>query len=43
MKSQEFTQARELYLQGGLTPQVSYSSMFGANVAALYQLAVAGG
>ena len=31
------------YEQGGLTPQVSYSSMFGANVAALYQLAVAGG
>jgi V8-like Glu-specific endopeptidase len=31
------------YEQGGLTPQVSYSSMFGANVAALYQTAVAGG
>jgi V8-like Glu-specific endopeptidase len=31
------------YEQGGLTPQVSYSSMFHANVAALYQLAVAGG
>jgi V8-like Glu-specific endopeptidase len=31
------------YEQGGLTPQVSYSSMFGANVAALYRLAVAGG
>ncbi len=31
------------YEQGGLTPQVSYSSMFGANVAALYQLAVAAG
>jgi V8-like Glu-specific endopeptidase len=31
------------YEQGGLTPQVSYSSMFGANVAALYKLAVAGG
>ena len=31
------------YEQGGLTPQVSYSSMFGPNVAALYQLAVAGG
>ena len=31
------------YEQGGLTPQISYSSMFGANVAALYQLAVAGG
>ena len=30
------------YEQGGLTPQISYSSMFGANVAALYQLAVAG-
>jgi V8-like Glu-specific endopeptidase len=31
------------YEQGGLTPQVSYSSMFGASAAALYQLAVAGG
>jgi V8-like Glu-specific endopeptidase len=31
------------YEQGGLTPQVSYSSVFGANVAALYQTAVAGG
>jgi V8-like Glu-specific endopeptidase len=31
------------YEQGGLTPQVSYSVMFGANVAALYQTAVAGG
>jgi hypothetical protein len=31
------------YELGGLTPQVSYSSMFLANVAALYQLAVAGG
>jgi V8-like Glu-specific endopeptidase len=31
------------YEQGGLTPQVSYSSMFGANIAALYQLAAAGG
>jgi V8-like Glu-specific endopeptidase len=31
------------YEQGGLTPQVSYSSLFGANVAALYQQAVAGG
>jgi V8-like Glu-specific endopeptidase len=31
------------YEQGGLVPQISYSSMFGANVAALYQLAVAGG
>jgi len=31
------------YEQGGLTPQVSYSSMFGAKVAALYRTAVAGG
>jgi hypothetical protein len=31
------------YEQGGLTPQVSYSAMFGENVAALYQAAVAGG
>jgi V8-like Glu-specific endopeptidase len=31
------------YEQGGDTPQVSYSAMFGANVAALYQVAVAGG
>ena len=31
------------YEQGGLTPQVSYSSRFGANVAALYRQAVAGG
>jgi V8-like Glu-specific endopeptidase len=31
------------YEQGGLTPQVSYSSMFGANVAALYQTALADG
>jgi V8-like Glu-specific endopeptidase len=31
------------YEQGGLTPQVSYSSMFRANVGALYKLAVAGG
>jgi hypothetical protein len=31
------------YQLGGLTPQVSYSAMFGANVAALYQEAVAGG
>jgi V8-like Glu-specific endopeptidase len=31
------------YEQGGLTPQVSYSSMFGANVAALYRLAEASG
>ena len=31
------------YQQGGLVPQVSYSSMFGANVAALYRRAVACG
>ena len=31
------------YEQGGLTPQVSYSSMFRANVAALYRLAEDGG
>ena len=31
------------YEQGGLTPQISYSSRFGANVAALYRRAVAGG
>jgi V8-like Glu-specific endopeptidase len=31
------------YEQGGLTPEVSYSAMFGANVAALYEVAVAGG
>ena len=31
------------YEQGGLTPQVSYSSTFGANVAALYRLAETGG
>jgi V8-like Glu-specific endopeptidase len=31
------------YEQGGLTPQVSYSSRFGANVAALYRHAAAGG
>ncbi len=31
------------YEQGGLTPQVSYSSMFEANIATLYQQAVAGG
>jgi V8-like Glu-specific endopeptidase len=31
------------YQQGGLTPQVSYSAMFGANVTALYRVAVAGG
>jgi len=31
------------YEQGGDTPQVSYSAMFGTNVAALYQTAVAGG
>ena len=30
------------YEQGGLTPQISFSAMFGANVAALYRLAVAG-
>jgi V8-like Glu-specific endopeptidase len=31
------------YEQGGLTPQVSYAAMFGADVAALYRQAVAGG
>jgi V8-like Glu-specific endopeptidase len=31
------------YEQGGLTPQVSYSAAFRANVTALYQVAVAGG
>ena len=31
------------YEQGGDVPQISYSAMFGANVAALYQTAVAGG
>jgi V8-like Glu-specific endopeptidase len=31
------------YEQGGNTPQVSYSSVFGANVAGLYSEAVAGG
>ena len=31
------------YEQGGLTPQISFSAMFGANVAALYKLAVASG
>jgi hypothetical protein len=31
------------YEQGGDTPQVSYSSAFGANVAELYKAAVAGG
>jgi V8-like Glu-specific endopeptidase len=31
------------YEQGGYTPQISYSAMFGAGVAALYQTAVAGG
>ncbi len=31
------------YEQGGDTPQVSYSSVFGSNVAALYRTAVAGG
>jgi len=30
------------YEQGGLTPQVSYSSVFGANVAALYRQAAGG-
>ena len=29
------------YEQGGLAPQISYSSLFGASVAALYQLAAA--
>jgi V8-like Glu-specific endopeptidase len=31
------------YEQGGYTPAISYSAMFGANVAALYRTAVAGG
>jgi len=31
------------YEQGGDAPQISYSAMFGTNVAALYQTAVAGG
>lgn len=31
------------YEQGGLTPEISYSSVFGANVAALYRQAVADG
>jgi V8-like Glu-specific endopeptidase len=31
------------YEQGGYSPQVSYSAMFGPGVAALYQTAVAGG
>jgi V8-like Glu-specific endopeptidase len=31
------------YEQGGYTPQVSYSAVFGKNVAALYRAAVAGG
>jgi V8-like Glu-specific endopeptidase len=31
------------YQQGGDVPQISYSAMFGANVAALYQTAVSGG
>ena len=31
------------YEQGGATPQVSYSAVLGANAAALYQQAVAGG
>ena len=31
------------YQQGGYTPQISYSSVLGANAAALYRTAVAGG
>jgi hypothetical protein len=31
------------YEEGGYTPEVSYSAMLGANAAALYQTAVAGG
>jgi V8-like Glu-specific endopeptidase len=31
------------YEQGGESPQISYTAMFGPNVAALYQMAVAGG
>jgi V8-like Glu-specific endopeptidase len=31
------------YEQGGFEPEISYSAMFGANVMALYQVAVAGG
>ena len=31
------------YEQGGFEPEVSYSAMFGANVMALYKVAVAGG
>jgi hypothetical protein len=31
------------YQEGGYTPDVSYSPVFGANVTALYQTAVAGG
>jgi V8-like Glu-specific endopeptidase len=31
------------YEQGGLYPEISYSAMFGANVMALYETAVAGG
>jgi hypothetical protein len=31
------------YEQGGDLPQVSYSAVLGANLAALYQTAVAGG
>ena len=31
------------YEQGGDTPQVSYSAVFGSNVAALYHKAEAGG
>ena len=31
------------YQQGGATPDVSYSAVFGSNVAALYRIAMAGG
>ena len=31
------------YQQGGDTPQISYSAVLGANAAALYKTAVAGG
>jgi hypothetical protein len=31
------------YQQGGDTPQISYSPVLGANAAALYETAVAGG
>jgi hypothetical protein len=30
------------YEEGGLTPEVSYSAVLGANAAALYKTAVAG-